>query len=175
MEEIYTNIYRESRKKAGLEQSEAADMIGVSYHSLAKYEKKINPLIPPDDVVRNMVIAYNDRSLAYKHIKASPLGEFLPNFECSKDLSIATLTFLSDFNTIEGMISQVIEVTKDGKIDETELEEWEQFKKKGLELFYLRSLPRWLRYFCYAGDHQDSQGTRQQRADPNKRIRRKRF
>ena len=53
MEEIYTNIYRESRKKAGLEQSEAADMIGVSYHSLAKYEKKINPLIPPDDVVRN--------------------------------------------------------------------------------------------------------------------------
>lgn len=27
MEEIYTNIYRESRKKAGLEQSEAADMI----------------------------------------------------------------------------------------------------------------------------------------------------
>lgn len=102
MEEIYTNIYRESRKKAGLEQSEAADMIGVSYHSLAKYEKKINPLIPPDDVVRNMVIAYNDRSLAYKHIKASPLGEFLPNFECSKDLSIATLTFLSDFNTIEG-------------------------------------------------------------------------
>ena len=134
MEEIYTNIYRESRKKAGLEQSEAADMIGVSYHSLAKYEKKINPLIPPDDVVRNMVIAYNDRSLAYKHIKASPLGEFLPNFECSKDLSIATLTFLSDFNTIEGMISQVIEVTKDGKIDETELEEWEQFKKKGLEL-----------------------------------------
>ena len=75
----------------------------------------------------------NDRSLAYKHIKASPLGEFLPNFECSKDLSIATLTFLSDFNTIEGMISQVIEVTKDGKIDETELEEWEQFKKKGLE------------------------------------------
>ena len=134
MEEMYTNIYRESRKKAGLEQSEAADMIGVSYHSLAKYEKKINPLIPPDDVVRNMVIAYNDRSLAYKHIKASPLGEFLPNFECSKDLSIATLTFLSDFNTIEGMISQVIEVTKDGKIDETELEEWEQFKKKGLEL-----------------------------------------
>lgn len=42
MEEIYTNIYKESRKKAGLEQSEAADLIGVSYHSLAKYEKKIN-------------------------------------------------------------------------------------------------------------------------------------
>ena len=37
MEEIYTNIYKDSRKRAGLEQSEAADMIGVSYHSLAKY------------------------------------------------------------------------------------------------------------------------------------------
>ena len=27
MEEIYTNIYKDSRKRAGLEQSEAADMI----------------------------------------------------------------------------------------------------------------------------------------------------
>ena len=57
MEEIYTNIYKESRKKAGMEQCEAAEAIGVSYHSLAKYEKKINSIVPPDDVVRNMLSA----------------------------------------------------------------------------------------------------------------------
>ena len=105
MEEIYTNIYKDSRKRAGLEQSEAADMIGVSYHSLAKYEKKINASIPPDDVVRNMVIAYNDRNLAYKHIKASPLGEFLPDFSTGKSLTVATLSFLSDFKAIEGILN----------------------------------------------------------------------
>ena len=140
MEEIYTNIYKDSRKRAGLEQSEAADMIGVSYHSLAKYEKKINAVIPPDDVVRNMVIAYNDRSLAYKHIKASPLGEFLPDFSNSKSLTVATLSFLSDFNKLEGMMTEIIEVTKDGKIDGSEAETWNHFKKVGNEL--LGSLQR---------------------------------
>ena len=140
MEEIYTNIYKESRKKAGLEQSEAAELIGVSYHALAKYEKKINAVIPHDDIVRNMVIAYNDRSLAYKHIKASPLGEFLPDFANSKSLTVATLSFLSDFKAIEGMLAQIIEVTKDGKIDKSESVTWDQFKKLGNEL--LSSLQR---------------------------------
>lgn len=134
MEEIYTNIYKESRKRAGLEQSEAAEIIGVSYHSLAKYEKKINAVVPQDDIVRNMVIAYNDRSLAYKHIKASPLGEFLPDFEDTKSLSIATLTFLSDFKAIEGVLTQIIEITKDGKIDSSETAAWERFRKLGTNL-----------------------------------------
>ncbi len=134
MEEIYTNIYKESRKKAGMEQCEAAEAIGVSYHSLAKYEKKINSIVPPDDVVRNMVIVYNDRSLAYKHIKASPLGEFLPDFANSKSLTIATLSFLSDFKAIEGMLTQIIEVTKDGRIDQSESVTWEHFKKHANEL-----------------------------------------
>ncbi len=140
MQEIYTNIYKESRKKAGLEQYEAAKMVGVSFHSLEKYERKTNGIVPANDIVRNMVIAYNDRSLAYKHIKASPLGEFLPDFANSKSLSVATLSFLSDFKAIEGMITQIIEVTKDGKIDKSESEIWENFKKLGNEL--LSSLQR---------------------------------
>ena len=53
MEEIYTNIYKESRKRAGLEQIEAADLIHVSYSSLAKYEARINAVVPRDDIVRN--------------------------------------------------------------------------------------------------------------------------
>ena len=134
MEEIYTNIYKESRKRAGLEQIEAADLIHVSYSALAKYEARINAVVPREDIVRNMVIAYNDRSFAYKHIKASPLGEFLPDFANSKSLTIATLSFLSDFKAIEGMLTQIIEVTKDGRIDQSESVTWEHFKKHANEL-----------------------------------------
>lgn len=134
MEEIYTNIYKESRKRAGLEQIEAADLIHVSYSALAKYEARINAVVPREDIVRNMVIAYNDRSLAYKHIKASPLGEFLPDFASEKSLPVATLSFLSDFKAIEGVLTQIIEVTKDGKIDRSEAVTWEHFKKLGNEL-----------------------------------------
>ena len=53
---------------------------------------------------------------------------------------MATLSFLSDFKAIEGMITQIIEVTKDGKIDKSESEIWENFKKLGNEL--LSSLQR---------------------------------
>lgn len=134
MEEIYTNIYQESRKKAGLEQFEAADKIGVSYHTLQKYEKKINPLIPHDDIVRNMVIAYNDRNLAYKHIKASALGEFLPDFAEDKTLSTAALTMLRDFNNMQEMLVKVVSITSDGKVDKAEARDWTTIQTLANEL-----------------------------------------
>lgn len=134
MEEIYTNIYQKSRKKAGLEQFEAADKIGVSYHTLQKYERKINPTIPHDDIVRNMVIAYNDRNLAYKHIKASALGEFLPDFQEDSSLSIAALTMLNDFKDMQEILVKVIKVTHDGNIDDSEISDWNEIKNIGNKL-----------------------------------------
>lgn len=134
MEEIYTNIYQESRKKAKLEQFEAADKIGVSYHTLQKYERKINPIIPHDDIVRNMVIAYNDRNLAYKHIKASALGEFLPDFQDDWSLSIAALTMLNDFKDMQEILVKIVEITHDGKIDASETSDWTEIQKIGNKL-----------------------------------------
>lgn len=134
MEEIYTNIYQESRKKAGLEQFEAADRIGVSYHTLQKYEKKINPIVPHDSVVRNMVIAYNDKSLAYKHIKASALGEFLPDFENDQSLTVSALTMINDFRNMQEMICKIVSITCDGKIDKTEEKDWSDIQKAGNNL-----------------------------------------
>lgn len=138
MEEIYTNIYQESRKRAGLEQFEAADRIGVSYHTLQKYEKKINPIIPHDSVVRNMVIAYNDKSLAYKHIKASALGEFLPDFENDRSLTVSTLMMINDFRDMQSMLGKVIQITCDGTIDKSEENDWLEVQKIGNNL--LKSL-----------------------------------
>ena len=77
MKEICENIYKKSRKSAGLEQIEAADKLGVSARSLQNYESEMNQTIPPLDIVRNMCILYNDKGLAYKHIKKSPIGDFI--------------------------------------------------------------------------------------------------
>lgn len=73
MKEICENIYKKSRKSAGLEQIEAADKLGVSARSLQNYESELNVTLPPLDIVRNMCILYNDKGLAYKHIKKSPM------------------------------------------------------------------------------------------------------
>lgn len=41
MKEICENIYKKSRKSAGLEQIEAADKLGVSARSLQNYESEL--------------------------------------------------------------------------------------------------------------------------------------
>lgn len=127
MKEICENIYKKSRKNAGLEQIEAADKLGVSARSLQNYESEMNQTIPPLDIVRNMCILYNDKGLAYKHIKKSPIGDFIPDFSEQPSLTVATLSMISDFNKMQGIISKVIEVAKDGKIDNSETDDWQEF------------------------------------------------
>lgn len=92
MKEICENIYKKSRKNAGLEQIEAADKLGVSARSLQNYESEMNQTIPPLDIVRNMCILYKDKGLAYKHIKKSPIGDFIPDFSEQPSLTVATLS-----------------------------------------------------------------------------------
>lgn len=120
MKEICENIYKKSRKSAGLEQIEAADKLGVSARSLQNYESELNVTLPPLDIVRNMCILYNDKGLAYKHIKKSPIGEFIPDFSEQPSLTVATLAMISDFNKMQGMIAKIVEVAKDGIIDDSE-------------------------------------------------------
>ncbi len=127
MKEICENIYKKSRKNAGLEQIEAADKLGVSARSLQNYESEMNQTIPPLDIVRNMCILYKDKGLAYKHIKKSPIGDFIPDFSEQPSLTVATLSMVSDFNKMQGMIAKVIEVAKDGKIDQSENDDWQEF------------------------------------------------
>lgn len=134
MKEICENIYKKSRKSAGLEQIDAADKLGVSARSLQNYESEINQTLPPLDIVRNMCIIYKDKSLAYKHIKKSPIGEFIPDFSAQPSLTIATLSMLDDFNKMQGLIAKIIEVTKDDYIDESEANDWQEFCKIGNNL-----------------------------------------
>lgn len=127
MKEICENIYKKSRKNAGLEQIEAADKLGVSARSLQNYESELNSTLPPLDIVRNMCILYRDRNLAYKHMKKTPLGEFLPDLSAEPSLTMATLTMLDDFSIVQTYINKVISVTKDGKIEGNEVHDWQEF------------------------------------------------
>lgn len=134
MKEICENIYKKSRKSAGFEQIEAADKLGVSARSLQNYESELNQTLPPLDIVRNMCILYQDKGLAYKHIKKSPIGEFIPDFSPKPSLTIATLSMIDDFNKMQGIITKIVEVTKDGHIDKSEVNDWQEFCKIGNNL-----------------------------------------
>lgn len=123
MKDICENIYKESRLSTGMEQIDAADALGVSVRSLQAYEKLINPTVPPVDIVRNMCILYNDRGLAYKHVKNSPIGDFLPDYE-AKPLPVATLSMIDSVNELQSKIGEIVKLTKDGMIDSSEEQAW---------------------------------------------------
>ena len=61
------NIYKTSRKAAGLTQESAAERLGISVESLRAYES--GQRIPPNEVVELMVILYNAQHLAYQHLR----------------------------------------------------------------------------------------------------------
>ena len=67
MPEECRNIYKTSRKAAGLTQEAAAERLGISVESLRAYEG--GQRIPPNEVVELMVILYNAQHLAYQHLR----------------------------------------------------------------------------------------------------------
>ena len=56
------NIYKTSRRAAGLTQEAAAERLGISVESVRAYET--GQRLPPNDVVELMVILYNAQHLA---------------------------------------------------------------------------------------------------------------
>ena len=67
MPEECRNIYKTSRKAAGLTQESAAERLGISVESLRAYEG--GQRILPNEVVELMVILYNAQHLAYQHLR----------------------------------------------------------------------------------------------------------
>ena len=61
------NIYKTSRRAAGLTQEAAAERLGISVESVRAYET--GQRLPPNDVVELMVILYNAQHLAFQHLR----------------------------------------------------------------------------------------------------------
>ena len=93
MPEEYRNIYKTSRKAAGLTQESAAERLGISVESLRAYEG--GQRIPPNEVVELMVILYNAQHLAYQHLRETNAmyGRVVPEVpQCSVLEASARLT-----------------------------------------------------------------------------------
>lgn len=93
MPEEYRNIYKTSRKAAGLTQESAAERLGISVESLRAYEG--GQRIPPNEVVELMVILYNAQHLAYQHLRETNAmyGRVVPDVpQCSVLEASARLT-----------------------------------------------------------------------------------
>ena len=140
----FRNIYKIARESAGLTQEKAAELIDISVRSLRMYE--YNERTPNDEVVLKMIEIYNAQYLAYQHLKTkTKVGkEHLPEIEIT-DLSQSVLAFLDECADLDKIEHTLIKISKDNKIDKTEIDDWNRTAKEiqdvistGLKIIFSR-------------------------------------
>ena len=129
MPKLCRNIYKTYRVNAGFTQEQAAEILTVSVRSLADYET--GKRIPSDEVVCAMVRTYDDKCLAYMHLKENTLVgmRYLPEVEFS-DIAKSVLKLQKEISDMRKVNDSMIEIACDGVIDEHEEEEWKGIAKE---------------------------------------------
>lgn len=115
------NIYQTARKIAGVTQERAAEMLGLSVRSLADYECGVR--VPPNEVVDQMVMCYGFQQLAVWHIRATveSARSILPEVAQLRlpEAVLCLVDAVYDFAD-DKLDRQLIDMARDGAIDETE-------------------------------------------------------
>lgn len=129
MDKEYGNIYQIARENKGITQEKVSELMDISVDSVRAYES--GKRIPPDHVVIKMTEIYDTEYLAYKHLQTSvAIGKkYLPNIEI-KELPIAILRLQKEVNDFVKYREEMIEITCDGIIDETERPRWNLIMKE---------------------------------------------
>ncbi len=144
MKERSGNIYRNARQTAGLTQERWAEYLGISPEAVRQYEGGI--IMPGDEVVLKMAEVSGMHILAYWHLvrKSRLAAKILPELEEQKGLPEAVLGLLIQLDDFrEDGMKKLVRIAADGKIDETETEDYlrilEQLRellRRGYELSY---------------------------------------
>ncbi|MBM6870788.1 helix-turn-helix domain-containing protein [Pseudoflavonifractor phocaeensis] len=120
------NIYKAAREARGLTQEAAAERLGISDSSIRAYET--GQRIPPNDVVDDMVLAYDSQLLGIQHLRASAdmARSIVPDVrEVRLPEAIMSLLDRVYAFTDAHRDRELLRIGKDGVIDDTERPEFE--------------------------------------------------
>ncbi len=127
------NIYFRCRKEAAKQNARlssrenAAELLGVSPSTLADYELGNTKVIPVDKVTL-MADLYNCPELKAMYCKNEcPIGKRMPMATRIGGLESVALRFLKEFDPdrLKDIRSGLIEIAADGRIDESEIPEFQ--------------------------------------------------
>lgn len=122
MDKSGNNYYQSCRISAGLTQSRAAELIGISVSTLAKVETDIR--FPTDETVDRMADVYKAPMLAWWHLKHhSVLGHHLPDVvqpQSDCDMALQSILMGDDIGRANEVIKALL---SDGIIGPDEYEE----------------------------------------------------
>ena len=124
------NIYYEIRKKLGLSREKASELLGsIPPERIERIEKE--RFLPHPDEVLVMSEKYNEPSLCNHYCsKECSIGQkYVPEIKV-RDLSQIVLEMLASLNSMKKSQERLIEITADGIIDDTELEDFINIQKE---------------------------------------------
>jgi len=131
MNKTSSNIYKNARLQAGLKREPVAEELHIDVRTLDKYEALNGKA--PEDIVRKMCILYDNKFLAFQHLKKGPLGEFLPDIT-NKDFKGATLEMIAELDNVDSILMEIVKIASDGKVNENEQEAWNRNKQQIVKL-----------------------------------------
>lgn len=133
MHERYRSIYQLARNNAKLTQEQAAELLHISVRSLADYES--GATTPNGDIVNDMVDIYDANWLGYEHLRqSSKVGQrCLPAINIT-DLAQSVLSLQKESIDVENIKPCMIKIASNGRVDDHEVERWEEVTKEILEM-----------------------------------------
>lgn len=130
----FTMIITEERRKRKISQDVACQMIGISDTStISKWENGV--VIPSDDMVLRLMEAYGEPIIGYVYLQTyTKVGQkLLPDILLS-DLDNLVLNFQAEFESMKKMKNEIIEIARDGVVDENKQTIWSQIQNKSYGL-----------------------------------------
>lgn len=123
--------YGPSRKRAGLTQEKAAEILGISCRCLCDYETGVRPV--PNQIVDLMVMAYDDRLLAVQHLRISTpaVNVILPEFRVGLPFgqtACRLIRLMNDFVTRNDLDDLLMRIAEDGRVDDSEEADFETIR-----------------------------------------------
>lgn len=122
------NIYKTARINACLSRAEAAYRIGASERALKDYE--IGVCRPSDDIVKRMMVVYENYFLGWQHWADGPIGELLLDEMKENDFKGSAIQHHVQTNELCNIQNKLLEIAADGIIDQMEATEWEFIRIK---------------------------------------------
>lgn len=114
------NIYKEARQRAHMTVEAAAEMLNIAPRSLQHYEAGDRAV--PDDVVADMIGAYNTPFLGYLHLRSNAVGKMVLPDVCETGPARCAIKTTLATDEVPAIARKMLTISEDDRIDSSEIE-----------------------------------------------------
>lgn len=143
---VFANLITIARKERGISQTEACELICIGDPAtLSKWET--GAVVPSEEMVIKLMGSYEEPIIGYIYLQeCTKLGQRLLPPVLLSELDNLALNFQYEFEDVKEMRRDILEIARDGVVDEEEKPRWLQIQRHSKGLF-CTLLPMMIRNF----------------------------